>query len=74
MRFAALRKWWFTLHVARRFAARSDMTSGGAMEYARATVDEYLNGEGIEFGDPEYAWTRVEARELADEDMSCWGD
>lgn len=74
MRFAALRRWWFTLHVARRFLSRSDMTVGGAIEYARITVTEYLSGEKIEFGDPEYGWTRVEAYEIADEDMSCWGD
>lgn len=74
MRFAALRRWWFTLHVARRFCARSAMTSGGAMKYARSCVDEYLNGEGIEFGDPEYAWTRGGAHEIADADMAYWGN
>lgn len=68
----ALRKWWFTLHVARRFATRSEMTPGGAMKYARATVDQYLEMEGIEFGDPEYGWSRHEARDIADEDMVCW--
>lgn len=60
----------FLRTMAKRFQARDQMPDATALRLAV----EWLEAVGAEFGDPDYAWDHVAAREHADEAMAEWED
>jgi hypothetical protein len=62
----------FVIWVADRFQAQSGLKGVEALEYAKSTVEVYLEDEKVEFGAPSHGWTRSIANDIADDDMECW--
>ena len=58
----------FHKHVAAAYMANADVSLKEATELAA----EMLPSFGIEFGDPDYEWTKEAAIELVKEELSSW--
>ena len=62
----------FELEVAKAFAVYCNEPIEEWLEYAQEVVDNDLEWQKIEYGDPEYSWDAEAAKELADIDISFW--
>lgn len=56
---------WFVKHMqARMMEVDKTLTGRRAWTIAATAYREYLSSKKIEFGDPQYAWDRVGARDV----------
>lgn len=60
----------FEAWIVERYLAKSSICSVDAEGFASAFFDPH--GLALVFGHPDYGWTKSDAYDLADEDMSYW--
>lgn len=69
-----VRKKIFIKHMERRFYETVVCKKYQAEKLAKECYANYIESEGIKFGDPRYSWGKTGANDIVDEEVSHWED